>query len=222
MIRFVTACEMSLRSKRVRTGAIGDRKFEIDVLVAFAEKNRRLLHGEPQILVRHDRLRHARERRELIDHALDLTGLPLDRLRQRLEQLAILRHLLAELPAQTLGGKLYRRERVFDLVRDAPRDVRPSARALRLNEFRHVVEGHDRADVALAGLFVRDLYGERPLFVADLLLDLALPLALEAGFFGAARARRRIPERHPSKACRRLRRRRIRAGVRRNGSTSVM
>ncbi len=71
--------------------------------MAFAKEHRRLLHGKSQILIRHHGLRHAGERCELIDHAFDLAGLTLDRLRQRFKQLTVFGHLLAELLAQPLG-----------------------------------------------------------------------------------------------------------------------
>jgi hypothetical protein len=44
--------------------------------------------------------------------------------------------------ADALGGKLDRRQRVLDLVRDAPGHVRPGRGALR-ESVRHVVESHD-------------------------------------------------------------------------------
>ena len=44
---------------------------------------------------------------------------------------AILGDGLAEPPPEALGRKLDRRQRVLDLVRDAPRDVGPGGAALR-------------------------------------------------------------------------------------------
>ena len=51
----------------------------------------------------HDRLRHAGKGGEFIYHALDLAGLPLDGLRQLIEQFAVLADLLAEFIAQAFG-----------------------------------------------------------------------------------------------------------------------
>ena len=153
--------------------------------MAFAEKNRRLLHGKPQVLVCHHRLRHAREGCKLVDHALDLAGLPLDRLCQRLEEFAVVGYLLAEFSAQPFCRKLYRRQGIFDLVCDAPRHIRPGARALRLNKLGNVIERDDVSDIALARPLARNPDGERPLFVAERFLDLVLILALESGFFAS-------------------------------------
>ena len=96
-----------------RDRAIRDLELEIDVLVPFPEQHRRLLNSEPQVLIRHNRLRHAGERGEFVDHTFDLPGLPLDRLCQRFEQLAIFLDLGAEFSAQPLGRKLYRREGIL-------------------------------------------------------------------------------------------------------------
>ena len=112
----------------------GHVELKVDVLVALAEQDHRLLHGNAQIGFRHIGRWHARERRELINHTFDLTGLALNRLCQRVEQLAVLRDLLAELVAQALGRELYRRQRVLDFVGDAPRHVRPGTRALGLHQ----------------------------------------------------------------------------------------
>ena len=52
---------------------------------------------------------------------------------------------LGETALQPLGGKLDRRQRVLDLVRDAARDVGPGGLALRELQFGDVVEGDDEA-----------------------------------------------------------------------------
>ena len=112
---------------------------------------------------------------------LDVAGLALDRLRSACRTVSrSSRDLLAVLAAQALGRKLYRRQRVLDLVRDAARDVRPGARALRRDELGDVVEGDDRADVALAcACSSRDRDGEGALSSPTLQRDFdAAPLAL--------------------------------------------
>ncbi len=116
----------------------------------------------------------------------------LDRLRQGFEQLAIVAHLASEFAAQAFGRKLYRRERVLDLVRDATRNIGPGARALRLHEFGDIVESDDGTDVALPFPLVGNPDREGPLFVADLFLDLVLALVLQALLIDGAKDRREL------------------------------
>ena len=52
---------------------------------------------------------------------------------------------------ETLGRKLDRRQRILDLMRDAPGDVGPGRVALRRDELGDVVEGHDMAMLGLFG-----------------------------------------------------------------------
>ena len=56
------------------------------------------------------------------------------------EDLEIVLELLGVAPAQALGAELDRGQRVLDLVRDAARDVRPGAGALRREQVGDVVE----------------------------------------------------------------------------------
>ena len=49
------------------------------------------------------------------------------------------------MPAHAFGGQLDRRQRVLDLVREAPRDFAPGGHLLRPDERRHVVEHDDDA-----------------------------------------------------------------------------
>src|SRR6202042_2540445 len=70
-----------------------------------------------------------------------------------LENLRIaLVHAGQQAAAQALGGQLYRRERILDLVRQAARHFAPGRVALRLQERGDVVEHDDETHVAvLAG-----------------------------------------------------------------------
>jgi hypothetical protein len=79
-----------------------------------------------QFLRLHHRLRHAGEGGELVDHAADVADLADDRvgaLRSKVSRSSVI--WLAVFALQPLGRKLDRRQRVLDLVRDAPRDIRP-------------------------------------------------------------------------------------------------
>ncbi len=115
----------------------------------------------------HLRLRRPREGRELVHHAGHVADLPDDRLGAAVEGFAILDDHLAVLAPDALGRELYRRERVLDLVRDAPRDVGPGRRALRGDEFGDIVEGQHRAVMLLAGRLPRQPDGEVALIAVD-------------------------------------------------------
>ena len=66
--------------------------------------------------------------------------------RAALQHLGVLGGKLSrELDLQALGGELDRRERVLDLVREAPRDFGPGGVALRLDQLGDVVEHHARS-----------------------------------------------------------------------------
>ncbi len=158
---------------------VGNAQLVIDLRVAFAEQHHRLLHRVAQIVRAHLGLGHARELGELVDHRLEVGHLPLDGHRQPVERLAVVRDVLGVLLAQPLGRKLYRRQRVLDLVGDAPGDVRPGRRALGHDEIGDVVEGDDRADVAAAGALARHHHGEGALLAADVERHLVLRAGLE-------------------------------------------
>ena len=49
-------------------------------------------------------------------------------------------------PFQAFGGKLYRGQRIFDFMGNAPGDIGPGRFALSGKQFRHVVEGYDITD----------------------------------------------------------------------------
>ena len=64
---------------------------------------------------------------------------------------------LPEPPLQPLRRKLDRRQRILDLMRDAPRHVRPGGTALRRHQIGDVVERDDQALDLAAGALLRDL-----------------------------------------------------------------
>ena len=72
--------------------------------------------------------------------SLDLAD---DRVGALVENLAVLGDHLAVAAADALGRKLDRRQRVLDLMRDAPRHVGPGRGALRLHEVGDVVDRDD-------------------------------------------------------------------------------
>src|SRR5690606_32214457 len=102
-----------------------------------------------------------------VDHGLDVAGLALDGRGELVEGFAVLGDDAAVLAADALGREDDRRQRVLDLVRNAPRDVGPGGRALRGDELGDVVERHDRADFAGTRLFAGDADGEDALLLAD-------------------------------------------------------
>ena len=107
------------------------------------------------VLLAHHGLGHARERRELVHHPADVTDLADDGLRALFEDLGIGRDLLLVLAPQAFGRELDGRQRVLDLMRDAPRDIGPGRGALRGNQVGDVVKGHDVARLLLARALAR-------------------------------------------------------------------
>jgi hypothetical protein len=86
--------------------------------------------------VERDRLREHRLRprvvAERVDHGLERLDLAHDRLRGAVDELAVVgRQTTQETPAQAFRGELDRRQRILDLVREAPRDLAPPRRAAR-------------------------------------------------------------------------------------------
>ena len=108
-------------------------------------QEQRLARDLVHILVAEHRLGHAREVGEFVDHPAEVADLADDRAGQPLERLLVGRDLLAEPALQPLGGKLDRGQRVLDLMRDAPRDVRPGGAPLVGQLVGDVVEGQHRA-----------------------------------------------------------------------------
>src|ERR1700722_13203715 len=114
-----------------RHGMIRQGRDIADLRIAVALQEQRLLAEFLGILGLHRRARHAGERRELVDHAADVAHLADDGVGADREGFRILLDLLQITALQPLGGKLDRRQRVLDLVRDAPRHIAPRRHALR-------------------------------------------------------------------------------------------
>jgi hypothetical protein len=112
--------------QRLRQTA-GDRHARILV------ERQHLAHEPVQIERRRLGRRQARVVPEVVDHLLQRGHLVDDGLGGALERVRILaRQALRELHLQPLCRELDRRERVLDLVSEAPRDLGPSRGALRL------------------------------------------------------------------------------------------
>ncbi len=111
-------------------------------------RNRTRRDAFAEIVALDARLRHAREGREFVHHALDVVDLAHDRVGALVENIAVLRDEAAVFALQPLGRKLDRRQRISDFMRDAARDVGPGGGALRGDEIGDVVE---RDDIALVG-----------------------------------------------------------------------
>ena len=94
---------------------------------------------------------HARELRELVDQPFQRFDLADDRRGALLHQILQRRREVAELAAQPLGRQLNRRQRVLDLVRQAPRHFTPRRHLLRADQRRHVVHHQHRAVEAAVG-----------------------------------------------------------------------
>ena len=120
-------------------------ELESDLGPAHLEQEHGLAHDLAHVVPLHHRLRHAGEGRELVDHAADIRHLADDGVGALVEHLAILGDGVAVFAADALGRELDRRQRILDLVRDAPRDVGPGGAALRADQLGHVVEGDDMA-----------------------------------------------------------------------------
>ncbi len=118
---------------------------EIDVGAAHPHEEHRLTHAVGEVVARRPRLRHAGERGELVDHALDVVDLADDRVGALVENVLALDDVAAVAALEPLGGKLDRRQRILDLVGDAPGDVGPGGGALRRDEVADVVERDDAA-----------------------------------------------------------------------------
>src|ERR1700730_10900180 len=118
-----------------------------DLRIAVALQEQRLLAEFLGILRLHRRARHAGERRELVDHAADVADLADDGVGADREGLRILLDLLEVTALQPLGGELDRRQRILDLVGDAPRHVAPRRHALSRHQVGYVVEGNHGARV---------------------------------------------------------------------------
>ena len=130
-------------------------------------------------------LRHPRKAREFVDHPPDVVDLPHNGFGALLEYGLVFSDDLAELAPDTLGRKLDRRQRIFDFMRDAARDVGPCRGPLCGNQFGNVVKCDDVAVARMAGLFGTDAHRKVALMAVAVDGDLALyqPLrALPRGF----------------------------------------
>ncbi len=107
-------------------------------------QEQRLARDLMHVLHAEDRLGHAREVGEFVDHPPKVAHLPDDRSGQPFERLRIGGDLLAEAALKPLGGKLDRGQRILDLVRNAPGDVRPGSAPLVAQLICDIVEGNDR------------------------------------------------------------------------------
>ena len=124
-----------------------DRRFRLegDLRMRHALQEYGLVQKFLRVFAAHGRRRHAREGRELVHHASDVAHLADDRVGALPENFGIARDLVAVFALQALGGKLDRRQRILDLMRDASRHVGPGGGALRGDEIGDVVEGDDVA-----------------------------------------------------------------------------
>ena len=102
-----------------------DLGFDIDLGMSDPHQEHGLPHGVGDVLAFDHRLRHPRKAREFIDHPPDIVDLPHNGFGALLEYGLVFGDDLAEFAANALGRKLDRRQRIFDFVRDAARDVAP-------------------------------------------------------------------------------------------------
>ena len=107
-----------------------------------------------------------------------------------LENGGVLDDHLAVFAAQPLGRQLDRRQRVLDLVGDAPRNIRPSRGALRQHQLGDVVDGDDVAVLGFGGLFA----GHAHRIIALLAVAADRHLALHQALIAVARRLKDIGE----------------------------
>ena len=151
-------------------------ELELDARANRFVKREDLAHERVQIELVHDRLGRSRILAEGIDHPFQRRHLIDDRARRTREHLGVgLGQLGRELQLHALGGKLNRRERVLDFVREPPRDLTPGLVALRLQKMRHVVEYHDKRGIG-ALRKARAAQQQDLCAVPRVALDLLLPL----------------------------------------------
>ena len=95
-----------------------------------------------------------------------------DGVRALRETLGVRDDFLGETPLQTLGRELDGGERVLDLMRDAPRHIRPGGLALGGEQLRHVIEG-DNETIRRAGLHLgADAHEQHPFAHRRAMFDL--------------------------------------------------
>ena len=93
-------------------------------------QDQRIAHNPCEILLLDQRLRHPGKGGELIHHASNVIDVPHDSVRTLAERLGIALNLAKKASLEALGGKLDRRQRVLDLMRDPPRHIGPRCLAL--------------------------------------------------------------------------------------------
>src|SRR5262249_28488489 len=123
---------------------------------------------------RHNRLRHPRKMRELIDHASDVLDLTNNCICALLEDAMIFLDHFPILPAQPFGRELDRGQWILYLVGDSTGDIRPGRSSLRSNQFGNVVQSHDITSVGFARLLTGDPY--RKIALATVAADCKLVL----------------------------------------------
>ena len=141
---FVSAWASWRRSQTIRNSPCRRLEREADRRMRDLVQEQRLARDLVDVLVAEHRLGHPREVGEFVDHPAEVADLADDRAGQPLERLLVGRDLLAEAALQPLGGELDRGQRVLDLMRDAPGDVRPGGAALVGQLVGDVVEGQHR------------------------------------------------------------------------------
>src|SRR3546814_11952750 len=117
-----------------------DTRFPYTTLFRSVQEQR-LAAGIDERFLAKDRLGHAREGGEFVDHPPQIADLADNRLGQALEGAVARLDLLAVAPLEPLGGELDRGERVLDLMCDTARDIRPGGPALVEQLLGNVVEG---------------------------------------------------------------------------------
>ena len=155
---------------------------EVDVRMGDLDQEHRLADRLGQVPDLERRLRHAREGRELVDHAADVADLADDRVGALVEDLAVVVDRLAELAPEPFGRKLDRRQRILDLVGDAPRHVRPGGASLGCDQVGDVVERDDVAMLAVGGALRRHPHVDGALAAATIdgdLVAMFLPVVTE-------------------------------------------
>ena len=121
-----------------------------------ALQEHRLTHNLAQIFGLEHRRWHAREGRELVDHAADVADMADDRVGADREGFDVAFDLLQISAAQPFRRQLDRGQRVLDFVRDAAGDIGPGRLTLRRQQFGNVVERNDEAADFAAIMLRRD------------------------------------------------------------------
>lgn len=135
----LVAIALDRRNVGVARQGIGDRR------IGHFLQEHRLAHQIDGVLLPEHRLWQAGEAGELVHHLAQVPHLADDRAGQLVEQFAVLLDLAGIAAADAFGGKLDRRQRVLDFVRDAAGNVRPGGLALVKQLAGDVLEGDHSA-----------------------------------------------------------------------------